>query len=57
MKPTKAEIAAFVQVFDLLSSFEAQQRQFRARGLFKEGDLPIPAIVTVLAWLRAEATE
>lgn len=56
-KPTKEEIARFVQVFDLLSRFEAQQRLIRRMGALNPEGLPIPEVVTVLAWLRHMAHE
>lgn len=51
--PTKQELEKFLEVFDKLSNYEANQRMNRfAGGIFKEKDLPIPEVKKVYKWLE-----
>lgn len=56
-QPSKEEIRVFLAAFDKLDSFEAQQRTVRGHGAFNPNELPIPACVTVVKWLRVIATQ
>ena len=50
--PPKAIIARFLEVWERLAKFEANQRAIRGYGAFEEKDLPIPAAITVIQWLK-----
>lgn len=56
MKPTKEQVAKFIDVFRRLSEFEATHRLIRSWGLFDEerDKLPIPDVMEVMTWLRTE---
>ena len=55
--PTPAEIAAFVDVFAKLETFEAQSRHVRGYGAFgPDTTLPIPGVAKVLSWLKGMTT-
>lgn len=55
--PAPTEILYFIQVFDRLSLFEAQSRHVRGYGAFgPDTPLPIPEVITVLDWLKGQAT-
>jgi len=47
--PTRQEMERFIEVFDKLVSFEAEQRNIRGYGLFPDG--PVPEVMTVSRWL------
>ena len=53
--PEKEEIHAFLGIVERLSRFEAESRLIRGAGIFREEELPHPASVNVLAWLRSIA--
>jgi len=56
MKPTKEQVAKFIDVFHKLSEFEATHRLIRSWGLFNEDTdkLPIPDVMKVMNWLKKE---
>ena len=47
--PTRQEMERFIEVFDKLCAFEAEQRHIRGYGLFPDG--PVPEVMTVSRWL------
>lgn len=56
MKPTKEQVQKFIDDYYRLSDFERNHRTDRGWGLYTEGKdvLPVPEIVTVMAWLKEE---
>lgn len=56
-KPTSDEIRTFLGAFDRLSAFEAQTRMVRGYGAFTDAEVPIPACVKVIDYLKALAAE
>jgi hypothetical protein len=53
-KPTSEEIKKFIDVFDRLCKFEADHRNVRKWGCFKDDEVPIPEVVKVSSWLRSK---
>ena len=53
-KPSKEEVLKFLQVVDNLCSFEASNRSIRGYGIFKDSELPVPEVVSVIGWLEEE---
>ena len=53
-RPTKDETLIFLEVFDRLAQFEAEQRMIRGYGVFKTQELPIPEVVVTLNWLKSQ---
>jgi hypothetical protein len=54
--PTTAELVRFLEVFDILDAFAAEEKARRGSGPFDtRGPWPDPAAVKVVAWLRAMA--
>ncbi len=51
-QPTKQELKKFLELFDKLIKFEADQRKVRGYSCFTEQDLPFPEIIKVIAWLK-----
>ena len=47
--PTKKDLIKFIEVFDILCNFEAEQRNIRGYGLFPDG--PVPEVMVVRKWL------
>ena len=54
-QPSKEEILKFLSVLYDLENFEAQTRQVRGYGAFREADLPIHEFTVVTAWLKSLA--
>jgi hypothetical protein len=56
--PTAAQIARFLACFDALSRFEASEQVIRGASAFDRKDwpdMPDPAVVEVIAWLKSHA--
>lgn len=53
--PTSEQILKFVEVFDKLSQFEAEQRVIRGHGCFVEEEIPIKGVKKVRDWLQKQA--
>lgn len=55
-RPTTAEVKKTLDMYTLLSRFEANHRQLRGWGLIdtSKQELPVPEVVKVEAWLRQE---
>lgn len=51
-KPSPEDIRIFLDAFKKLDEFECRTRLIREHGAFNSEVLPIPAVVTVLAWLK-----
>lgn len=52
-QPTHMQLNRFLEVFDRLSIFEAQQRHIRGYGALTEDECPDQAVMEVLRWLHA----
>ncbi|MDB4330170.1 hypothetical protein N9948_00385 [bacterium] len=55
-KPTSEEIKKFVEVFDKLCQFEAEQRVIQNKGCYLDDDYPIKVVGKVKSWLKSRAT-
>lgn len=51
-QPTPLELRRFLEVVEQLDHFESMQRHIRGYGAFDPAELPVPEVVTTLAWLR-----
>lgn len=51
-EPSKEEFIKFLKVTFTAFQFEAQQRQIRGYGAFKEEDLPVPEVVAIINWIK-----
>ena len=51
---TRSEVLIFLRTILRLSLFEAQQREIRGYGAFKESELPIPSFIFVLNALKSK---
>jgi hypothetical protein len=50
--PSREEALKFLQVVDQLCSYEGEQRTIRSYGgIFRNEELPIPEVVSVITWL------
>ena len=52
IQPNKDSLRKFLEIFETLNAFEANQRIIRGYGAFREEDCPMPEAVEVLQWLR-----
>jgi hypothetical protein len=54
-EPSVDEIHEFLDAFKKLDEFECRTRLIRGHGAFNSAELPIPAVVTVMVWLKKKA--